>query len=85
MEYVWEEDTRESQGEWGVYYIVQDMQNKLDDEDVELMARKLWLRQNMVIYGGGGGGGGGSFCHPSQLVDFKNVNANMYDRGVLGK
>jgi hypothetical protein len=70
MEYVWEEDTRESQGEWGVYYIVQDMQNKLDDEDVELMARKLWLRQNMVICG---------------LGKTWYSSANMYDRGVLGK
>jgi hypothetical protein len=47
MEYVWEEDTRELQGEWGVYCFVQDMRNKLDDEDVQLMARKLWLRQNL--------------------------------------
>ena len=36
----------------GEFIILCKICNKLDDEDGELMARKLWLRQNLVIYGG---------------------------------
>jgi hypothetical protein len=61
----------------GFINIVEGLQNKVEDEDLELtavVARNMWFRRNCAVYGG-------AFSHRIQLVrralespnDFKNA------------
>jgi hypothetical protein len=65
-------------------HIVKDLQNKLENEDVELIAvvaRNLWFRRNSVIREE-------IFSHPTQIVRkaseslnaLKNANARPHER-----
>lgn len=69
-------------------HIVEGLQNKLEDEDIELLevvARNLWFMRNPMIYGG-------LFSHSTQFVrkaseslnDVKNANARTYESSESG-
>lgn len=69
-------------------HVVEVLQNKLEDDDIELMAlvaRNLWFRRNSMILGG-------LFGQPAQLVRkamksldaFKNGNTKTQDKRESG-
>jgi hypothetical protein len=64
MEYVSKETTKCNMENKEFIHTVEELQNRLEDKDFEIMAivaRNIWLRRNSIIFGG-------IFSHPNQIV-----------------